>query len=172
MPRDSCCFCSDCSLPALCNGVNFSLILYIWFVTFSIPRILVMNYTTQWKQLQNKTKTHHMWSANQDSVKQNWMLCSHGFLSVVKVKMHAQKHHFCKLLKKSPYQYSLENILVTKKAARKPSSIFFFFFANTKEKCSLQEHGAEMITSIPFFSFSNKSRLGRRYFNKCFILPC
>lgn len=40
-----------------------------------------------------------MWSANQDPVKQNWMLRSHGFLSVVKGKMHAQNHHFGKLLK-------------------------------------------------------------------------
>lgn len=76
----------DCSLPAPCNGVNYSLILYIWFVTFSILKILGLNYTTQWKQLENKTKTHHMWFANQNPVKQNWILHSHGFLSIVKRK--------------------------------------------------------------------------------------
>lgn len=45
-----------------------------------------------------------MWAANQDPVTQNLMLCSHGFLSAVKGKMYAQKHHFYKLLKeKSSY---------------------------------------------------------------------
>lgn len=40
-----------------------------------------------------------MWSANQDPVKQNWKLRFHGFLSIVKGKMYAQKHHSCKLPK-------------------------------------------------------------------------
>ena len=40
-----------------------------------------------------------MWLSNQNSVKQNWMLCSHGFLSVVKGKIYANKYHLCKLLK-------------------------------------------------------------------------
>lgn len=102
LPRDSGCFClPGCSLPALCNGVNYSLILYIWFVTHSIRKTLVMNYMAQCKQLQNKTETHHMWSTNQEPVKQNWMLCSHGFFWVLGgEKMYVSKYHFCKLLEK------------------------------------------------------------------------
>lgn len=121
----------DYLLPSLCNRVNYSLILYIWLVTFSVLKILVMNHTTQWKQLQNKTKTHHMWLANQNSVKQNWMLCSHGFLPVVKGKIYAHKHHFCKLLKSLHISVAQKIFWwQKKKAARKPSNTFFF--SNTK----------------------------------------